>query len=405
MGTLTMTAGASLRTLAQAGIFLIIARILGSKEYGAYAAVLALAGTLGNFGGFGAQMILLRDVSRVPSTFSPVWSRTLGTTIASAPVLMIVYLIMTRILLPDISWIVSLSLGIAEILFIPAIYNAVTGCLGLEHMGRAATLALLPVIFRFICAVLLIPMSTLLPHSTHLTVWSLFYGMSAATSSVIVINYVHCLFGRPARIQPSDILFIVKEGIPFAAGGAALKLYSDIDKTMLAKIASFESAGIYSAAYRVIDMASLPISSFFAAASSRFFRAGLNGTQNASRHAVRILPLPLFYAACMGIVIYVSAPLMPAILGNDFSCAVEALRWLAWLPLVVTPRRILQTALGSSGRQNTAVLVVACGALLNITLNLLSIPRWDWKGAVIATYASDLFMLCILLITTAEPQQ
>ncbi len=47
--TFAMTAGMGLRTLAQAAVFLIVARVLGVADYGAYSAVLALAITLGGF--------------------------------------------------------------------------------------------------------------------------------------------------------------------------------------------------------------------------------------------------------------------------------------------------------------------------------------------------------------------
>ena len=63
-GTLAMTAGMGLRTLAQAVVFLIVARVLGVADYGAYAAVLALSTVFGCFSGWGTQTLMVRDVSR-----------------------------------------------------------------------------------------------------------------------------------------------------------------------------------------------------------------------------------------------------------------------------------------------------------------------------------------------------
>jgi O-antigen/teichoic acid export membrane protein len=68
------------------------------------------------------------------------------------------------------------------------------------------------------------------------------------------------------------------------------------------------------------------------------------------------------------------------------------MRWLAWLPLLATPRLFLQTAFLASGRQGMGVATLAFGALLNIGLNLWMIPTWGWWGAVLATYCSEFFM-------------
>lgn len=62
--TLAMTVGMDFRTLGQGAVFLIVARVLGVSDYGAYSATLALAMTLGGFSGFGASIIMLRETSR-----------------------------------------------------------------------------------------------------------------------------------------------------------------------------------------------------------------------------------------------------------------------------------------------------------------------------------------------------
>ena len=58
-------------------------------------------------------------------------------------------------------------------------------------------------------------------------------------------------------------------------------LYDDIDKTMLARLSTVESAAIYAVAYRFVEAAMLPIRSVAAATYPEFFRQGMHGVTSA----------------------------------------------------------------------------------------------------------------------------
>src|ERR1035441_1202794 len=57
-----LTAGQGLRLLIQAIYFVLIARILGPSNYGAFAAIVALAGVLSPFSGLGTSNLFIKNV-------------------------------------------------------------------------------------------------------------------------------------------------------------------------------------------------------------------------------------------------------------------------------------------------------------------------------------------------------
>jgi len=392
-----MTAGFGLRTLGQAVVFLVVARVLGVEAYGAYSAVLALAMTLGGFTGLGASVIMLRDTARDPGVFAESWGRTLAAWLLTAPVLFAVYLLLTWLILPEgTGWVAVVCMGAAEILLAPLTLGAAQAYQGHERMGRAARIVLVPIMPRLAAAAIL-PLILFIAPSARLSVWTVLYLLATAIATIYTLGLLHRDFGLRMAFHWRGLAPFLHEGGPFAVGGAAQKVYVDIDKIMLARLTTLEITGAYSVAYRVVDMANVPLMSFFAAAAPRFFRAGGEGARGAARYAWQMLPLPLLYALAVSVSLYLLAGLLPWLLGPGFAPAVEVLRWLAWLPLLTTPRRFMQMALNACGRQRMTVGLIAIGATLNLGFNLWLIPLWGWPGAAAATYAAELIIFSTLL--------
>jgi O-antigen/teichoic acid export membrane protein len=397
MGTLAMTAGMGLRTLAQAIVFFIVARVLGAADYGAYAAVMALSTAFGCFSGCGTQVLMVRDVSRNLGSFAAAWGRTLASIGISSPILFALYFPLAWAILPTgISLTVIALIGLADLVIAPVSQAAITAYQGHERLGRAAHLSIVPVMPRLAGALVLLPLTIVLPDSMRLDAWAVIYAASAIAAALYAWSMVHKDFGpasKPSGINFSDLLH---EGWAFAFGGAAAKIYADIDKAMLARLASMEAAGAYSAGYRVADLTTVPVLSFISAVMPRFFRTGVGGVHAALAYTYRILPVPLAYSIIAGLGLYLSAGILPLLLGAGYIDAVPIVQWLAWIPVVSLPRLLLQSLLMGSDRQNFAVNILAGGSILNIALNLWLIPLWSWRGAVMATYAAEIAMSLVM---------
>jgi O-antigen/teichoic acid export membrane protein len=232
-----------------------------------------------------------------------------------------------------------------------------------------------------------------------LLLWSWLYFCCALTTAVYVLWCVKKDLGGPVFPKTRDLLKYVRNSIPFSFSGIAEKLYSDGDKFMLARLASVGTAGLYSAGYRFVDLAYIPLHALMSTASPRFFRFGQSGVADAAKFSLKIGPMPLLYGVAIGCLIFWSSPVLPLLLGSSYTEATTIARWLAWLPLVAAFRMLLHYPLATSGLQNAGMFALLIGASANIFLNFLWIPTWNWRGAVAATYAAEGLMIILMLIS------
>ncbi len=401
-GVFALSAGMGLRAAAQAGLFLIIARVLGSNGYGAFSAVLALAGSWACFSGLGGQVILMRDVARDPKRFAASFGASLSILGLSLIPIGLFYLLSAFWLLPEISWTVVLLLGLSELLFLPAILIAACAYQGYERMGRSARILLAPVLARLLGALVLLVAAFQFKTRGNLALWAGLYAITSLIATLYVVLRVYCDLGRPAWPDWHVLRQHMRSGLPFAFMSGAQKLNLDADKFLLAALSTLETAGLYSAGYRFVDLAFLPLYSLLTAAAPRHFRAGARGTVNALR-AIRPLVVPaLGYALLVVVALTLTAPILPWLLGHGYQEAVAVVRWLAWLPLVSLPKLLLHQALATSDAQHQGMIGWLFGAVLNLGLNIWWIPLWGWQGAAAATYTAEVGMTLTLSIIVAR---
>jgi O-antigen/teichoic acid export membrane protein len=78
---------------------------------------------------------------------------------------------------------------------------------------------------------------------------------------------------------------------------------------------------------------------------------------------------------------------------------VEAVRWLALIPLLRCIHSFLADALSGAGLQRTRTGVQVVVALVNIALNLMILPRYSWRGAAWTSLGCDGLLVAVFLST------
>jgi len=87
--------------------------------------------------------------------------------------------------------------------------------------------------------------------------------------------------------------------------------------------------------------------------------------------------------------ILVGAGLIPYVLGAEYERSVEALRWLAFIPLLRAGHYFFSAALTGAGYQDIRTGIQAAVAIFNVLINFWLIPQYSWRGAAWASLASD----------------
>jgi O-antigen/teichoic acid export membrane protein len=90
------------------------------------------------------------------------------------------------------------------------------------------------------------------------------------------------------------------------------------------------------------------------------------------------------------------APIVPYILGSDYNNAVDALRWLAPIPLFRGLQHFGGDILSGTGFQGLRSALEVIISVFNISINLWLIPLYSWQGAAWCSLASDGLLMLML---------
>jgi len=399
--TAYMLLAQAVRLVVQAFYFFLMARGLGPRQYGAFVAVVAAVAIAYPFVGNGSANLMVKNVARDQRLLPESLGSALLMTLASGLLLSVLVVPACLVALPAVIPLSVILLVVASDL---VVYRFVdVACLAfqsVEKLGWTANLNVFASLTRLagITAVLLVARPTVIA-------WCVAYLAASAVCALVAIYCVLTRLARPAFSGLGRIRGELGEGFWFSTSLSAQTIYNDVDKTMLAHLATLDAAGIYAAAYRLIDIAFLPIRALLAAAYPSFFRHGGGGIAGSLRFTRRLMPKPVLYSAAVAVGMTLAAPLVPHILGAEYACTSQALRWLSLLPLLKTLHYFAADALTGAGHQALRTLMQVVVAGFNVLVNLWLIPAYSWRGAAWSSLASDGLLAmalwsCALLLRT-----
>jgi O-antigen/teichoic acid export membrane protein len=377
-------AGQGLSFVAQGFYFIVLARLLGTTQYGLLAGAFALVGIVGQYSTLGSGTVFLRYVSADHSRFRLYWGNVLISVSILGSLLVIALLLSGRWLVGAQTLPLLLPVGITECLF-----QQVGACAGqvfqtFEKMKFSAALTLLSSISRCLLAIAMLGLMG------KATAWQWAIGSLTVSflSAGIAVAIVTRRFGLP-QFSPSLWLQRAAEGFVFAISGSTTVVYNDVDKVVLAHFGMNQANGIYSMAYRVVNIGAMPIQSIVGAALPRFFREGAKGI-SATVPMARVL---LRRIAGLGLLVslgmFVCAPIIPHLVGKSFAESVSALRWLCLIPFFRCFHLSAGDAIAGAGHQKFRLVSQSIAAAGNLLMNLYLVPRYSWHGAAWASLATD----------------
>ena len=391
--TIWMLLGQGVRLVIQALYFVEIARSLGANNYGAFVGVVALVGIAFPFGALGSGNLLIKNVARDRTLFATYWGRALATTAVIGCVLLTGVLAVSRLALPDsIPLVLVLLVAGSDLIGLNLINISAQAFQAFEQLNWTATINALISAGRLAGAAVLVGLR---PHPSALD-WGYFYFLTTAAVAVTASLLVWKKLGAPRFAWPTSAAEM-REGFYFSSSLSAQTIYNDIDKTMLARLGTLDAAGIYGAAYRLVDVAFVPIAALVYSAYPSFFRAGAKGISASFDYAKPLLLHSFGYSSCICAVLLASAGIVPHILGAEYARTTDALRWLAPLPVLRGFHYFFSDSLTGAGYQGLRTTIQALVAIFNVLVNLWIIPAYSWRGAAWSSIASD----CLLACTTA----
>ena len=379
-----MAGGQVLSVGCQGVYFVLLARLLGSTEYGIYAGVVAMVAMLSVYSPLGSAFTLMQYVSPDHEKFALYWGNVLVTTLTFGSLFVVVLVWAVPHLAHSYSSRLVLYASVADCLCAQVTLGSSYVFLAFEKLRTTAFLNLIGNLLRAILAAIMLWRF----HHATAQQWAFAALIVSFTVVCTALLVVTRQYGRPA-FSLHLLRERSSEGLVFSLSSASGGISNNVDKAMLGHYGMNKADGIYTMAYRVVDVCTMPIWSIHTAAFPRFFRKGIDGVQNTIPYALKLLkrtaPLGLLMAAAM----FLAAPLIPYLAGPSFRESVSALRWLCLLPSFRSFQLSAGDAMTGAGYQRYRFLILITAAVFNFGSNLYLIPHFGWHGAAWSSLVTD----------------
>jgi len=175
--------------------------------------------------------------------------------------------------------------------------------------------------------------------------------------------------------------------IPLGASTILMQIYDNLDTIMLGIMNNPTAVGIYNAAYRMFYIFAGVFSLWLAAALPIACKRMSEDQAGTKTFLEKFMRLTLLLIIPVTTLVCLASPLIIRIFfGNEYGESILALRYLIWalIPLAVS-NTYGSLVLIPAGLFNQFLISVGAGALANIVLNIILIPKFSYIGAAVAT--------------------
>jgi len=387
----------------------LLTRLLGAAEYGDYYFVLAWLMALLIVAKFGLDSALLRFVPAYIAQQQ--WGMLRGIVrwsarrAALASLTTAVALALTVSLLPDIGsrLAVTFYLGSAALPILVYIYLRSALLRSLRHV----VLALLP---EAVIAPLVLALAIVVYWSWAAPVLTSADAMAATLVGLLVSAAVgrQLLLRRlPAQLlqtpaQTDARTWLTSTRSMLLITGAHV-LLANTDAIMLGMLKDPASVGIYAVAAKCAILVSFPLTianTTIAPLIPQFHASDDHAQlQQALDHSMRLVSLAALCA--FGVLLLAASPLL-SMFGEEFVAGNVALWILGFSALINALAGPVANLLSLTGSERYVSRVMIGTMLLNVTLNLLLIPRWGIEGAAVATGLSMMTWNVLMFVASRK---
>lgn len=386
-GSFTLGAGDFSRKVLLAATVLLCTRFVARETFGDYIFLLSFYQIFAVLGGSGIPSALLRSVAQ---------KRQSGVRVALAGVLARwAYIIPTA----GLMYIAMRVLGFA------GRYSAALGLLILMMFTRGAA-ENISFIFQgnedqLSCAkvgvaqsaiTLLVTLIVCLTSKDLLLLLSAHViGGMASTAYGFVLLRMNNRADEPGSVF-SNARVLLQQSHWLNAGTFVASVYNRVDVVLLRRVLTSTAVAVYGAPYRILDVTQIVPSSVMATLLPDLCR---NGDTNSSGLPVaRVMRLLLVIAFALIVIVTITAPWITLLLfGAQYRASAPVLQILIWATIPMFWNFVLNSQLIARSFDRAILQAASIALVVNVVLNLLSIPRFGYLACAGVTLVTEFALL------------
>ncbi len=380
----------SLLTLVIVGL---LTRYLGKSGFGQYSTILAYVYIFSILSDLGLYAVNVREISRPEAQESKIASNAFTLRFCSGLAFFSIGV--------AIAWLLPYDVLIKKGIFLAS--------LGFWFLSNSQVLL---GIFQKYLKLYKIALAEILCRFSQLGLVFLFVqnnlGFLAVVSAVAISGFIYFILvyyfaQRYIKVRLSfDFPFwfkLLKYSLPLAIASVFAMIYFKLDTVMLSLMKPASHVGIYNLGYKILESLTffphmivglaIPFMSKYAFTDKvKFFQVGQKVLD-----LFLVLVVPLIIS-----ILFLSPAIINLLGGPNFIASVNVLNILILALGIIFFGALFSNQLISLNKQNFLVWIYGLGALVNIILNLILIPKYSYYGAAFSTVLTELLVTVLMYI-------
>ena len=384
------------RRLLRLGVLLLVARLLGIENFGAYILLLTVVELAALISGYSYGDFLTREVAARPETAWPLAKKITQIRFAySVPCVAIALLLLAALRFPAS---LVLNAALFSLALVPrAVGESAQGIMkGLRRFR--------PVLWVELSqgAILLFVAPILILKGYGIKGVILAEVLAASGGAVVSVLAIASALDFKAT-QLRGFRELARSTAAFNVYPFIVTIYDRVDVVLLSKLAGNVATGIYSLPYRVF--ASLSIVPYgIMGALLPVFSSGANQStgpnqstavnQEARLHCARAMKF-LYLVALLAVLVTMAfaRPVVLAVLGQSYFGSIVTIKILAWASIPVFLNHALDVLLLAARKEKVFIWTASICTVFNVSANLALIPHFSYVGAAVVTLLTELLLL------------
>ncbi len=361
-----------------------IARYLGPSNYGLLNYVISFVGLFGFLTSFGIDSIISREIIKNHNKKDEIigtgfYIKIFGSILAIISIFIVSFFTTKDFFTLGLIWIYSLN-------FIPQVFNIIdtyfhSQVLSQKVVTSQVTSNIISTILKILCIFL----------NKGIFWLTLIYVIETIISALVSIFFFKKLGNNIKKIKFNIEIAksLLKDSWPLMLSSIAVALYMRIDQVMIKNMLGNEQSGIYAVAVKLSEIwyyIPLLICSSISPAIIKSISISKKLFENRMK---RLYFLMFWFSVIIALIITIFAyPIIKILFGNVYIGGVTTLQIYVWAGISIFLGSAIGQYILASNLTKLSFYNTLIGAVINVILNIILIPKIGINGAAIATLIS-----------------
>lgn len=221
--------------------------------------------------------------------------------------------------------------------------------------------------------------------------------------STVLLAIYHCLGTQRLSVSFSTARRLFKKSRYYIISNLMIVIFGQTDRIMLKIMVNDQATGIYSAAASCAGMASFVFSAIIDSMRPMIFEAKVKSQRDFEYYTVKMYNIVIYFSLLYSLTVTIFSPIIIKLLyGVQYLPATSTLRIIVWYCTFSYLGGARDVWILAEEKQKYLISLNCVGAMLNVALNWLMIPRLNANGAAIASLLTQ-FFVNIVFVSIYKP--